>query len=199
MCRWRKIRVSGGFLLLTAWFGLANGWGLLATVLWAAALHEMGHLAALRMLGAGITGFRLGLCGAVLETDSTGLSYGGELLAVLAGPAVNLVCALALGRLGWDTAAGAHLMLGAFNLLPVRPLDGGRALWLAAVWLLGPAAGEGICRLLGTVTALLLAGVLAAVMRASGGSLWLLPAVGSLLAAAFREMRGFFPEKAFVL
>ena len=199
MCRWRKIRVSGGFLLLTAWFGLANGWGLLATVLWAAALHEMGHLAALRLLGAGITGFRLGLCGAVLETDSAGLSYGGELLAVLAGPAVNLVCALVLGQLGWDTAAGAHLMLGAFNLLPVRPLDGGRALWLAAVWLLGPAAGERVCCLLGTVAALLLAGVLAAVMCASGGSLWLLPAAGSLLVAAFQEMRGFFPEKAFVL
>ena len=34
--------------------------------------------------------------------------------------------------------AGAQLVLGCFNLLPVRPLDGGRLLWLAAAWRHGP-------------------------------------------------------------
>ena len=33
MSRWRKVSVSGGFLLLTAWFALANGWRLLAVLL----------------------------------------------------------------------------------------------------------------------------------------------------------------------
>ena len=44
--------VSGGFLLLTAWFALVNGWRLLAVILSAALLHETGHLLALYLLRA---------------------------------------------------------------------------------------------------------------------------------------------------
>ena len=77
MSRWRdRIRISGGFWLLAAWFTLVNGWQLLAVILSAAALHELGHLLVLRLLGntllgfaalwavgatAGITGITLGL------------------------------------------------------------------------------------------------------------------------------------------
>jgi len=181
-----KVQFTGGFLLLAAWFVLANGWAPLATVLGAAAVHELGHWIALRRLGAAVTGFRVSVLGAVLETDSGRLSYGGELAAVLAGPAANLLAALALtaldrGRLPgggcWFAFIGANLVLCAFNLLPIRPLDGGRALYLLASWLGGPAAGEAAVRWLGTVTALALAAVLGLVMWRSGGSLWLLPAL----------------------
>ena len=49
MSRWRdRIRISGGFWLLAAWFTLVNGWQLLAVILSAAALHELGHLLVLR-------------------------------------------------------------------------------------------------------------------------------------------------------
>lgn len=175
-----RIRVTGGFVLLAAWFALANGWRPLATVLGAAAVHELGHWIALRLLGAGVTGFYLGVLGAVLETDSGRLSYGGELAAVLAGPAANLLAALALtflcgGR--WPAAIGANLVLCAFNLLPIRPLDGGRALYLLAAWLRGPDAGERAALWLGGVTAAALAAGLGFVMWRSGGSLWLLPAL----------------------
>ena len=128
-----RIRVSGGFVLLAGWFVLANGWEPLVTVLGAAAVHEWGHWVLLRMLGAEVTGFRLSVLGAVLETDSGRLSYGGELAAVLAGPAANLLSALALTAVAkgrWPAAVGANLILCAFNLLPIRPLDGGRALYL---------------------------------------------------------------------
>ena len=81
-----KVQVSGGFVLLVVWFVLANGWEPLATVMGAAAIHELGHWVMLRLLGAKVTGFRLNVLGAVLETDSRRLSYGGELAAVLAGP-----------------------------------------------------------------------------------------------------------------
>lgn len=182
-----ELRISPGFCLLIGWFAAVNGWSMLVAVLAAAALHELGHWAALRLLGAEIRGLRIGILGAVLETDSTRLSYGRELVVLLAGPGANLLGALMLAALGAETAAGAQLVLGGFNLLPVRPLDGGRALYLALSWLLGPAAGDRAARWTGCFAALGLAILLGEVMRRTGGSLWLLPALAGLLLAAARE------------
>ena len=56
-----------------------------------------------------------------------------------------LLAALALTAVGkgrWPAAVGANLVLCLFNLLPIRPLDGGRALYLLASWAAGPAAGR---------------------------------------------------------
>ena len=188
MSRWRdRIRISGGFWLLAAWFTLVNGWQLLAVILSAAALHELGHLLVLRLLGARVRELRVSVFGAELMTSAARLSYPGEIAAVLAGPAVNLLCALVLGGAHAWVAAGAHLSLCLFNLLPVRPLDGGRALYLAVSWALGPAAGERLTRWAGFTAALALSVCLGWVMERTGGSLWLLPALAGLLAAAGRE------------
>lgn len=175
---------------MIAWFGVVNGGYLLGMVLFAATIHELGHYAVLRFCGADVTGLRLSVFGAVMDTDSVRLSYGRELAAVLAGPAANFLwaCALAaMQRPAWYAPAGAQLALGLFNLLPVRPLDGGRALYLALTWWLGPAVGERIAGLVGACAAAALALILGAVMWKSGGSLWLLPAACGLLAAALRE------------
>lgn len=177
-----RVRITGGFALLAAWFALANGWEPLATVLGAAAVHEAGHWLVLRCQGAAVTGLRLSVLGAAMETDGGRLSYGGELAAVLAGPGANLLAALALTAVGkgrWPAAAGANLVLCAFNLLPIRPLDGGRALYLLASWAAGPAAGEAAGRWAGSVTALALAALIGAVIWRTGGSLWLLPALAA--------------------
>ena len=48
------VRVTGGFVLLSAWFALENGAAALALTLLAAAAHECGHLAALRLCGCGV-------------------------------------------------------------------------------------------------------------------------------------------------
>ena len=190
MSRWRdRIRISGGFWLLAAWFTLVNGWQLLAVILSAAALHELGHLLVLRLLGARVRELRVSVFGAELMTSAARLSYPGEIAAVLAGPAVNLLCALVLGGAHAWVAAGAHLSLCLFNLLPVRPLDGGRALYLLLVWLAGPETAEWGCRCVGLSTALAAASGTVWLMWRTGGSIWLLPAAAGLLTAAWKTLR----------
>ena len=88
------MEVTPGFVLLTAWFALVNGGGVLMLVLSASTVHELGHWLVLRLLGAHIQAFRLTALGAELTANSGRLSYGGELLAVLAGPGANLAAAL---------------------------------------------------------------------------------------------------------
>ena len=116
MLRWKKrrrkrplrISVSPAFPALLLLFAAWDRQGLLVHILLAAVLHECGHLLVLRLLGGEIGGLRLTLFGAELRIRrSERLSYGRELAAVLAGPAVNVFCSLALGRAA--AAMGARL------------------------------------------------------------------------------------------
>ena len=194
-CPKRSLRISGGFLLLTAWFAMENGLWPMILILFAATLHELGHFAALRLCGAPVQGVQIGTLGAVMMADRSGLSYGEELLALLAGPLINLLCAAALVPPARElpalyAAAGAHLALGAFNLLPIRPLDGGQALELLVSWRFGPSVGERTARLVGAVCAAVLSCGLVWLMAKNEGNLWLaLPAAG-LLAVCLRELWG---------
>ena len=162
---------------------------LTAAVLLAAAMHECGHLAALALYRVPVDGVRLGGFGAVIYARGAArLSYGRELAVTLAGPAVNLLCAPLLSALSARCAwawgylfAGAHAVLGVYNLLPIPPLDGGRALWLLISWRFGPDAGDRACAVLG-LTAALAVTVLGAYWTLTyGGALFLLSALGLLL------------------
>ena len=180
--------MTPGFCLLLAWFAAVNGWGVVLTVLFAAAFHEAGHLLALTLCGAAVRGFRLSAQGAVLDAESSRLSYGREFLCVLAGPAFNLLLAFAAARFRRDALAGASLALCVYNLLPVRPLDGGRAVELAVSWLWGPEAGERTARLCGAAGGLSLACLAGALMVYTGGTLWLLPPLTAFALSAVREL-----------
>ena len=189
---WENSGVSPAFCLLIVWFAAANGWRPLLTVLTAAAFHEIGHLLILRLCGAQIFALHLGVLGAVLDTDCARLSYARELAGLLAGPGANFLAAAALAAAGnpYPALTGANIALCAFNLLPVRPLDGGRALECAVSWAAGPAAGDAAARAIGAAGAAALAYALGVLMRRSGGSLWLLPAMAGLTAHAVQEITG---------
>ena len=185
-----KCQATGGFVLLLLWFAAVNGWRVLWLALAAAAVHEMGHYLVLRLLGGRVTKLRLTLFGAEMETDNHRVSYGGEALAALAGPFANLAWAWLLVKTGDGGRAeliGANITLALFNLLPVRPLDGGRALGQLTALAFGPAAGETVCRCAAAVFGTALAALLGYVMWRSGGSLWLLPPMAGLLTAVWQE------------
>lgn len=177
------MQISFGFFLLIGWFALANGLQMTLLILAVAALHELGHLLALWLFGAPVKGVQIGVFGAVLEADTSRLSYAKELVAVLAGPMTNLLAAVGGRCIGAeDLFIGVNLVLCFFNLMPVEPLDGGRALRLLLCWSLGVNRGEQFARAVGILSALCLAGILFCLMRESGGSLWLLPPmIGMLL------------------
>lgn len=112
-------------------FYLDQGVDLLGAGLLACALHELGHWLAIRLLGGRITRLRLTAVGAELALDGARpLSYGRECIAALAGPAASLLTAELAARGGLFLLAGLSLGQGLFNLLPILPLDGGRALGL---------------------------------------------------------------------
>lgn len=139
-----RVEVGGGFLLCAALFYYLDGEGIVLWALMSCALHELGHLAAIRLLGGRVVKLRLTCAGAELRLSAARpLPPGRMMAAALAGPAVNLALAVGtarLARLGFGERlylfAGLNLGLACFNLLPVQWLDGGRALaaWLTLLW-----------------------------------------------------------------
>ena len=179
-----KIIVSPTVPLLLALFVLLSSPLLLGALLLAALTHELGHCAMLRWLRARVTAVRITAMGAEMRIEGR-LSYGGEVLAAAAGPAVNLLLAplLAYGGRLWEMLylfAGTQLILGLFNLLPILPLDGGSMLWNLLAWVTEPYTADRVMTAIGFGTAAVL--TLAAVWAAwqGGGFFFLLAALGLL-------------------
>ncbi len=162
-------------------------------ILLAAVCHEMGHYLTLCALGAGVTQVRISALGAEMEVEGRSrLSYGGELLATLAGPLTNLVLAFLLAQTGrWAEMlyplAGAQLVLGCFNLLPIRPLDGSSILWIIAACLKEPFTADRVTDAVSVGAALLLAAVGVWLALWQGGSPFLLLGAVGLLAGVLRK------------
>ena len=160
-----RVDISAPALLLWALAVYLSPPGVLWTVLVPVLVHEAGHIAAIRLLGLKLTGLSI-------EAGGLEISYRGdreprrELLIAAAGPLAGFLAAAlfpALGERG-RLAAGVSVLLSLFNLLPTRPLDGGR---MAELLL------PGISRPLGSVcrAALLAGGAYLSIKGAGAGLL----------------------------
>ena len=109
-----ELHSTGGFWLLVGALLLAASVRFLLWVAVAAAVHEAGHILAIRALGGRIESLRLTGVGAVLRTRRAGLcSYREECLVALAGPLASLLLALGAGT--WARVFGgadAYLLTG---------------------------------------------------------------------------------------
>ncbi len=124
-----KVTCSAGFLLLAAGLIYLDGVELFVQVLAACTLHEIGHCAAALSVGSRICALRLTAVGAEMRlSPAVSLSYARDAWIALAGPAVSLITAWIASQVGANLFAGLNLSFGLFNLLPIRPLDGGRIL-----------------------------------------------------------------------
>ena len=102
---------------------------LFVQVLAACVLHEAGHCAAALSAGSRICALRLTAVGAEMQLDPiVPLSYTRDAWIAVSGPLVNLIAAWISVQAEANLFAGLNLSFGLLNLLPIRPLDGGRIL-----------------------------------------------------------------------
>jgi Zn-dependent protease len=106
-------------------------------------IHEMGHVIALRREGIPASApMFIPFLGAVISARSLGDNALAEARVGLAGPILGSIgsaaCILiwhATGNDIWRALAFTGFFLNLFNLLPVVPLDGGRAMAAMAPWM----------------------------------------------------------------
>lgn len=133
------------FMLPVQWIG---GW------VFAAAIHELFHILMMRILRIRILSIGLGASGAVIVSEP--MTPFQELLCALAGPLGGL-SALLLLRLAPQIALSAAIQ-SSYNLLPVYPLDGGRAVKCAVAFLWGEDSANRISKVMSIIVILLLTG-----------------------------------------
>ena len=152
------VDISPAFALAAALIYLLDGQGIFALAVISAAVHELGHYAALCALGARPYLLRLELTGAAMYFDESRLSYGREIIAALAGPLAGLILAIAAAIMRAHALAGVSLVLSLFNLLPIGGLDGGRVLAAALSMIMPPERARSICSWLTVMCAAVMLG-----------------------------------------
>jgi len=113
------------------WFGAVATTALFVSVV----LHEYGHALAARRYGIGTHHITLYPMGGAAAIERMPEEPDEEAVIALAGPATNLVLAMAAG---WVWLLSSHPLalmfammngaMGVFNLVPAYPMDGGRVL-----------------------------------------------------------------------
>lgn len=137
------LTTSASMLVSVAAYALIWGWQFAAGFVALLFIHEMGHYVQLRREGVKPSGMLfIPFLGAVVGARSLGGSALAEARVGLAGPIVGSLAAaaciplyLATGNELFQALAFTGFFLNLFNLLPVVPLDGGRAMAAMAPWM----------------------------------------------------------------
>ncbi|MDO8214027.1 site-2 protease family protein [Conexibacter sp. CPCC 206217] len=150
----KLLTTSGSMLVSVGAYALIWGWKFAVGFVLLLLVHEMGHVIQLRREGIPASApMFIPFLGAVVTAKSLGDDAAAEARVGLAGPILgSLGAALLLpvwwatGDEFWQALAFTGFFLNLFNLLPVVPLDGGRAMaamtpWM---WLVGLGAMVGV-------------------------------------------------------
>jgi Zn-dependent protease len=139
----KVLTTSGSMLVSVAAYSLIWGWRFAIGFVVLLLVHEMGHVVQLRREGIPASApLFIPFLGAVVGAKSLGDDAAAEARVGLAGPALGTLGTIAV--LGVAEASGSELLralaftgffLNLFNLVPVTPLDGGRAMAAMAPWM----------------------------------------------------------------
>ena len=138
---------SASMLVSIAAYALIFGWPFAVGFVLLLLVHEMGHVIQLRREGVEASApMFIPFLGAVISAKSLGDDAAAEARVGLAGPILGTVATLvplgvwlATGSDFWQALAYVGFFLNLLNLLPVLPLDGGRAMAALSpyVWFAG--------------------------------------------------------------
>ncbi|CBL46316.1 Hypothetical protein HDN1F_27330 [gamma proteobacterium HdN1] len=140
-------RVQALLLLVTlvvSWvgWGALFDWGTALILIVVILVHELGHALVMRCFGyRDVNMFFVPFLGALVTGRGTAISTFKQTLILLAGPVPGIILGLALLATGLQTPLPLDLtvrkigelfvIINAFNLLPVPPLDGGKIIEMA--------------------------------------------------------------------
>lgn len=140
---------SASMLVSIAAYALIWGWAFAVGFVLLLLIHEVGHVIQLRREGVEASApMFIPFLGAVIAAKSMGNDAAAEARVGLAGPILGSIATLvplaiwlATGEEFWQALAYVGFLLNLLNLLPVLPLDGGRAMAALSpwVWALGYA------------------------------------------------------------
>jgi len=139
----KVLTTAGSMLVSVAAYALIWGWRFAVGFVLLLLVHEMGHVIQLRREGIEASApMFIPFLGAVVAAKSLGDDAAAEARVGLAGPVLGSLGAALLipvwlitGNDFWQALAFTGLFLNLFNLLPVVPLDGGRAMAAMAPWM----------------------------------------------------------------
>jgi Zn-dependent protease len=150
-----KVRISGGALLALAAVYFFDTAEFALFVLAAALAHELGHFLACRALKLRLDCFEIEMWGLNLRVEGV-LPYRADFIAALAGPFMSLLFsffAAAIARHGGFEGgyvlAGLSFLFFFMNILPICPLDGGRALYALVASKSGQEKADKVCAVTG--------------------------------------------------
>ena len=139
----KLLTTSASMLVSVGAYALIWGWKFGVGFVGLLFIHETGHYIQLRREGVKPTGMVfIPFLGAAVGTRSLGGSALAEARVGLAGPILGSLATAALLPIAaatdddfWRALAFTGFFLNLFNLLPVVPLDGGRAMAAMAPWM----------------------------------------------------------------
>jgi Zn-dependent protease len=143
----KAVTTFGTMFISIAAYALAFGWPFAVGFVLLLFVHEMGHVIQLRREGVEASApIFIPFVGAVIAVESLGRDAAAEARVGLAGPILGTVGTLiplaiwlATGSDLWRALAYVGFFINLINLLPVLPLDGGRAMAVLGpmVWIAG--------------------------------------------------------------
>lgn len=151
------LRINISFAAVVTLMLILDESGMCAVGLFCCIVHEAGHIICLAVSGEKPASVELSFYGIKLERKEPSILSAYEELAVyIAGPAMNFILSallfiLSKGHGGIKTAAVTSLCIGAFNLIPCRPLDGGNMVFQIASMFCEAERAEKICSVISGV------------------------------------------------
>jgi Zn-dependent protease len=143
----KALTTLGTMFISIVAYGLAFGWPFAVGFVLLLFVHEMGHVFQLRREGVEASApIFIPFLGAVISAKSLGRDAAAEARVGLAGPILGtagtlipLAIWLATGSDLWRALAYIGFFINLINLLPVLPLDGGRAMAVLGpyIWIAG--------------------------------------------------------------